>query len=160
MSSDHDPLTALAELEDGSFRRLMARLALLRAYARHRDEEGLSDAQAQDDIAEAYEHGTADVPDWTHDVYDSVTARTLRRWAGQFRDDGLPGLIDRHGRRSQRSYDSYFGPGSELRKIALYYIADHPDCTSTDLREELAQHVDEDELPTLRTVQRFLSKMS
>jgi hypothetical protein len=159
MSSDRDPLNALGQLETGGFRRLMARLALLRAYARHRDEEGLSDAQAQDDIADAYENGTADVPGWTYDVYDSVTARTLRRWAQQLRDDGFSGLIDRHGRRSQRSYDSYFGPGSELRKIALYYIADHPDCTSTELRDELAQHVDEDELPTLRTVQRFLSKM-
>ncbi len=160
MSSDRDPLSALGELEDGGFRRLTARLALLRAYARHRDDEGLSDAQAQDDIAEAYEEGAADVPGWTYDVYDSVTARTLRRWAGQFREEGLSGLIDRHGRRSQRSYDSYFGAGSELRKIALYYIADHPDCTSTELREELARHVDEDDLPTLRTVQRFLSKMS
>lgn len=159
MSSDPDPLAALGQVDDGSFRRLTARLALLRAYARHRDEEGLSDAQAQDEIAEAYENGAADVPDWTYDVYDSVTARTLRRWASQFRDDGLPGLIDRHGRRSERSYDSYFGAGSELRKIALYYIADHPDCTSTELRDELAQHVDEDDLPTLRTVQRFLSKM-
>jgi hypothetical protein len=40
MSSDRDPLNALGQLETGGFRRLMARLALLRAYARHRDEEG------------------------------------------------------------------------------------------------------------------------
>ena len=160
MSSSRSPLSALGQLEDGAFRRLAARLALLRAYARHRDEESLSDAQAQDDIAAAYDQRAAGVPGWVYDVYDSVTARTLRRWANQFRDDGLPGLIDRHGRRSERSYDSYFGAGSELRKIALYYIADHPDCTSTELREELARHVDEEELPTRRTVQRFLSKMS
>ncbi len=160
MSSDRDPLTALGRLEDGGFRRLAARLALLRAYVRYREREGCSDAQAQDDVADAYKDGTADVPDWTYDVYDSVTARTLRRWTNQFREEGLSGLIDRHGRRSQRSYDSYFGAGSELRKIALYYIADHPDCTSTELREELARHVDKDDLPTLRTVQRFLSKMS
>ncbi|MFO8099724.1 MAG: helix-turn-helix domain-containing protein [Salinibacter sp.] len=160
MSSDRDPLTALGRLEDGGFRRLAARLALLRAYVRYREREGCSDAQAQDDIAAAYERHAASVPDWTYDVYDSVTARTLRRWANEFQEDGLPGLIDRHGRRSRRSYESYFGPGSELRKIALYYIADHPECTSTELRDELAQHVDEDELPTLRTVQRFLSKMS
>ncbi|MFP4228176.1 MAG: helix-turn-helix domain-containing protein [Salinivenus sp.] len=160
MSSDSDPLTALGRLEAGGFRRLAARLALLRAYARHRDDEGLSDAQAQDDIAAAYEQGTAGVDDWVYEVYDSVTARTLRRWANQFREEGLSGLIDRHGRRSRRSYDSYFGPGSELRKIALYYIADHPDCTSTELRDELARHVGDNELPTLRTVQRFLSKMA
>ena len=154
-----DSLRQLAQLEEGGFRRLAARLALLRAYARHRDEESLSDAQAQEDTAEAFEQGTAVVDDWVYDVYDSVTARTLRRWAQQFRDDGLQGLIDRHGRRSERSYESYFGAGSELRKIALYYIADHPDCTSTELLDELAEHVDEDELPTRRTVQRFLRKM-
>ena len=154
-----DPLRELGELEEGGFRRLAARLALLRAYARHREEESLSDAQAQEDTAEAFDQRTADVDDWVYDVYDSVTARTLRRWAQQFRDNGLQGLIDRHGRRSERSYESYFGAGSELRKIALYYIADHPDCTSTELMEELAEHVDEEELPTRRTVQRFLRKM-
>jgi hypothetical protein len=154
-----DLLRELGQLEEGGFRRLAARLALLRAYARHRDEESLSDAQAQEDTAEAFDRRTAAVDDWVYDVYDSVTARTLRRWAQQFRDEGLQGLIDRHGRRSERSYESYFGAGSELRKIALYYIADHPDCTSTELLDELAEHVDEDELPTRRTVQRFLRKM-
>ena len=154
-----DPLRQLAGLEEGGFRRLAARLALLRAYARHREEESLSDAQAQEDTAEAFDNRTAAVDQWVYDVYDSVTARTLRRWAQQFRDDGLQGLIDHHGRRSERSYESYFGAGSELRKVALYYIADHPDCTSTELLDELSEHVDEDELPTRRTVQRFLKKM-
>jgi hypothetical protein len=154
-----EALRQLARLEAGGFRRLAARLALLRAYARRREEESLSDAQAQEDIADAYEQRSAPVDDWVYDVYDSVTARTLRRWAQQFRDDGLQGLIDKHGRRSERSYESYFGTGSELRKIALYYIADHPDCTSTELLEELAEHVDADDLPTRRTVQRFLRKM-
>jgi hypothetical protein len=155
-----DALGLLAQLEDGGFRRLAARLAILRAYVRHREAERLSDAQAQDDVAEAYGRRDADVPNWAYDAYDSVTARTLRRWANQFREKGLPGLVDRHGRRSERSYESYFGPGSELRKIALYYIADHPDCTSTELRDELARHVDADDLPTRRTVQRFLRKMN
>mgnify|MGYP000270533013 FL=1 len=154
-----DPLRRLGRLEEGGFRRLAARLALLRAYARHRDEESLSDAQAQEDIAEAFDRGTAAVDAWVYDVYESVTARTLRRWAQQFREEGLQGLIDKHGRRSERSYESYFGAGSELRKVALYYIADHPDCTSTELLDELSEHVDEDELPTRRTVQRFLKKM-
>lgn len=155
MSSSSSPLSALGQLEDGGFRRL----ALLRAYARHREEESLSDAQAQDDIADAYDRRAAGVDDWVYDVYESVTARTLRRWAQQFRNEGLQGLINRHGRRSERSYESYFGAGSELRTVALHYLADHPDCTSTELLEELSQHVDEQELPTRRTVQRFLRKM-
>ncbi|WP_263784325.1 helix-turn-helix domain-containing protein [Salinibacter grassmerensis] len=154
-----DPLRRLGRLEEGGFRRLAARLALLRAYARRRDTEGLSDAQAQTAIAEAFDQRTAAVDDWVYDVYESVTARTLRRWAHQFREDGLQGLIDEHGRRSGRSYESYFGAGSELRKIALHYLADHPDCTSTELLDELAQHVNDEALPTRRTVQRFLRKM-
>ena len=154
-----DPLRRLGRLEEGGFRRLAARLALLRAYARRRDTEGLSDAQAQAAIAEAFDQRTAAVDAWVYDVYESVTARTLRRWAQQFREEGLQGLIDKHGRRSERSYDSYFGAGSELRKVALHYLADHPDCTSTELLDELAQHVDDDALPTRRTVQRFLRKM-
>ncbi len=154
-----DPLRRLGRLEEGGFRRLAARLALLRAYARRRDTEGLSDAQAQAAVAEAFDQRTAAVDDWVYDVYESVTARTLRRWAQQFREEGLEGLIDKHGRRSKRSYESYFGAGSELRKIALHYLADHPDCTSTELLDELAQHVDDDALPTRRTVQRFLKKM-
>jgi len=154
-----DPLRRLGRLEEGGFRRLAARLALLRAYARRRDAEGLSDAQAQAAIAEAFDQRTAAVDGWVYDVYESVTARTLRRWAQQFREEGLQGLIDKHGRRSERSYESYFGTGSELRKIALHYLADHPDCTSTELLDELAQHVDDEALPTRRTVQRFLRKM-
>jgi len=125
-----DPLRRLGRLEEGGFRRLAARLA---AYARRRDTEGLSDAQAQAAIAEAFDQRTAAVDAWVYDVYESVTARTLRRWAQQFREEGLQGLIDKHGRRSERSYESYFGAGSELRKVALHYLADHPDCTSTEL---------------------------
>ncbi|MCS4048837.1 helix-turn-helix domain-containing protein [Salinibacter ruber] len=154
-----DPLRRLGRLEEGGFRRLAARLALLRAYARRRHTEGLSDAQAQAAIAEAFDQRTAAVDAWVYDVYESVTARTLRRWAQQFREERLQGLIDKHGRRSERSYESYFGAGSELRKVALHYLADHPDCTSTELLDELAQHVDDDALPTRRTVQRFLRKM-
>ncbi|WP_103030217.1 helix-turn-helix domain-containing protein [Salinibacter altiplanensis] len=154
-----DSLRQLGRLEEGGFRRLAARLALLRAYAHHRENESLSGVQAQEETAEAFDERTAAVDDWVYDVYDSVTARTLRRWARQFRDDGLQGLIDRHGRRSERSYDSYFGAGSELRKVALHYLADHPDCTSTELLDALAEHVDEEELPTRRTVQRFLQKV-
>ncbi|MCS3629962.1 transposase [Salinibacter ruber] len=154
-----DPLRRLGRLEENGFRRLAARLALLRAYARRRDTEGLSDAQAQAAIAEAFDQRTAAVDAWVYDVYESVTDRTLRRWAQQFREEGLQGLIDKHGRRSERSYESYFGAGSELRKVALHYLADHPDCTSTELLDELAQHVDDDALPTRRTVQRFLRKM-
>ncbi len=154
-----DPLRRLGRLEEGGFRRPAARLALLRAYARRRDTEGPSDAQAQAAIAEAFDQRTASVDEWVYDVYESVTARTLRRWAQQFREEGLRGLIDKHGRRSERSYESYFGAGSELRKVALHYLADHPDCTSTELLDALAQHVDDDALPTRRTVQRFPRKM-
>lgn len=158
-SMSDDSLRLLAQLEEGGFRRLAARLALLRAYARRREREGLSHTEAQEKTAEAFDQHTAAVDAWVYDVYDSVTARTLRRWANQFREEGLAGLVDRHGRRSQRSCESYFGTGSELRKVALHYIADHPDCTSTELLEELARHVDEENLPTRRTVQRFLRKM-
>lgn len=154
-----DTLDLLANLEDGGFRRLIARLAILRAYARHREANHLSDARAQEEVAEAFSEKQLDVDDWVYAVYDSVTGRTLRRWEQQLRDGGLETLVDRHGRRSQRSYDSYFGPDSELRKIALHYIADHPDCTGPELRDELAEHVSGDDLPDVRTVQRFLGKM-
>lgn len=159
MPGTDDTLNLIAELEDSGFRRLLARLAILRAYVQHREANHLSDARAQEEIADAFGARNVDIDDWVYAVYDSVTGRTLRRWENQLLDGGLAGLTDRHGRRSRRSYDSYFGAGTELRKVALHYFADHPNCTGTELHEELAQHVDNGDLPDLRTVQRFLGKM-
>ncbi len=159
MAQRDDTLELIAELEDGGFRRLIARLAILRAYVQHREANHLSDARAQEDIADAFSARETDLDDWVYAVYDSVTGRTLRRWESEVAEHGLSGLVDSHGRRSRRSYESYFGAGSELRKIAFHYLADHPDCTGTELHDELAAQVDGDDLPDLRTVQRFLSKM-
>ncbi len=159
MPHNDDTLELIAGLEEGGFRRLLARLAILRAYVQHREANHLSDARAQEEVAEAFSARNVDVDDWVYDVYDSVTGRTLRRWENLAKEDGLAGLIDSHGRRSRRSYESYFGAGSELRKVALHYFADHPECTGTELHDELARHFDGDNLPDVRTVQRFLSKM-
>jgi len=159
MVQQDDTLELIAELEDGGFRRLIARLAILRAYVQHREANHLSDARAQEEIADAFSAQETDLDEWVYAVYDSVTGRTLRRWENELLENGLPGLTDRHGRRSRRSYDSYFSAGSELRKVAFHYLADHPDCTGTELHDELAAQVDGEDVPDLRTVQRFLSKM-
>lgn len=160
MPDDDALLQSVADLEATAFRRLQARLALLRAYARHRDEHQLSDSRAQEVTAKQYDRREVDVPSWVYDVYDSLSARTLRRWEKQLEKDGLAGLIDSHGRRSRRAYTSYFDPGTEMRRVVLHYLADHPDCTASDVMDELQRHFDETELPDLRTTQRFLSRMS
>lgn len=159
MSDKETTLKALADLEPTAFQRLLARLSILRAYVRHRETHRLSDAQAQEDITERLSKREAEVEPWVHETYDGVSGRTLRRWEERFLEGGLVGLADDHGRRSERSYASYFDPGTEMRKIALYFLADHPECTSTDLLDELHQHFAEEELPDRRTVQRFLAKM-
>lgn len=152
-------LDVLAALDDGAAQRLLARLALLRAYVRHRDAHHLSDRQAQEDVAEMVAGRMADGLDpWVYDVYDTVSGRTLRRWEERLAEGGLAGLSDDHGQRSARSYASYFDPGTEMRRRALYFLADHPGCTSTELLNDLGRHFSEDELPDRRTVQRFLQK--
>lgn len=156
---DTDPVLMLAELGDASFRRTLARLAILRAYARHREAHRLSDAAAQDEVAEQFTAGRLQVDELAYAVYDSVSGRTLRRWEHSLQEGGLAALADDHGRRSARSYASYFGPGSEMRKVALYHLADHPDCTSTDLMNALRERFEENDLPDRRTVQRFLARM-
>ena len=158
MSQENDLLETLAGLEPPAFRRLLARLALLQAYARYRSSFGLSDLRAQEDVAERYASREVDVDDWVYEAYGSVTGRTLRRWEERIRQSGLVGLTDAYGKRSERDYNSYFGPASEMRKVALYFLADHPDCTSTDVLRELQDRFGENEAPDLRTVQRFLQK--
>ena len=149
----------MAGLEDGAARRLWARLALLRAYVRHRETNHLSDRQAQEEVAEQVAEQRAEGLDaWVYKTYGSVSGRTLRRWEERLREGGLVGLSDDHGQRSARSYASYFDPGTEMRRRALYFLADHPGCTSTDLLNDLAEHFAADELPDRRTVQRFLQK--
>ena len=158
MSSKNDLLETLAQLESSAFRRLLARLALLHAYTRYRNLNGLSDLRAQEDIADRYGDREVEVDGWVYDAYSSVTGRTLRRWEERVRQGGLVGLTDAYGKRSERDYSSYFGPASEMRKVALYFLADHPDCTSTQILMELQQRFGEEDAPDLRTVQRFLQK--
>jgi hypothetical protein len=146
-------------LEDAAFRRLLARLALLRAYARHRDEHGLSDLGAQEVIAEQYARQEVAVDAWVYAVYPTISARTLRRWEERMVEGGLVGLTDFYGKRSERDYESYFGSNAEMRKVALHFFADHPTCSAAQVFEALREHFGEDELPTLRTVQRFLGKL-
>lgn len=158
MNQENDLLETLAGLEPAAFRRLLARLALLHAYVRYRDAQGLSDLRAQEDVAERYGDREVEVDEWVYDAYASVTGRTLRRWEERIKQNGLVGLTDAYGKRSERDYSSYFGPASEMRKVALYFLADHPDCTSTQLLHELQQRFGAEEAPDLRTVQRFLQK--
>ena len=158
MNRKDDLLETLAELEPAAFRRLLARLALLHAYARYRNVNSLSDLRAQEDVADRYGAREVEVDDWVYDAYDSVTGRTLRRWEERVKQGGLIGLTDAYGKRSERDYSSYFGPASEMRKVALYFLADHPDCTSTQVLTELQQRFGEEDAPDLRTVQRFLQK--
>ena len=158
MSRENDLLETLAGLELAAFRRLLARLALLQAYARYRSTFGLSDLRAQEDVAERYAGREVEVDDWVYETYGSVTGRTLRRWEERVKQSGLVGLTDAYGKRSERDYNSYFDPTSKMRKVALYFLADHPDCTSTQILEELQNRFGEDEAPDLRTVQRFLQK--
>lgn len=158
--SDHpDPLAVLAGLEDAAFQRLAARLALLHRYARLRVAESVSVRQGVETVAGQFNAGTAPVDPWVYDVYDSVSGRTLRRWAERLEEGGLAGLTDDYGKRSERTYVSYFDPGSPLRKAAFHYFADHPDCTARELFDELSNHADPVDLPDLRTVQRFLTKL-
>ncbi|NBC18841.1 MAG: helix-turn-helix domain-containing protein [Bacteroidetes bacterium] len=158
MSNRTDLPTILAGLEPSGLQRLQARLALLHAYLRTRDAEGLSDRQALEQVAAQFNAGAAAVDDWVYGVYDSVSGRTLRRWAERLQEGGLAGLTDDYGKRSERTYRSYFDPGSPLRKVALHHLADHPDCTASEVMAELRQHADGGDLPNLRTVQRFLEK--
>lgn len=156
---DKDTSQVLARLEDTAFRRLLARLALLRACARCREAHGFSDLRAQEFIAEQYSLRAVDVDDWVYDVYTSISARTLRRWEERLAEGNLVGLTDDYGKRSERDYESYFGSNSEMRKVALYFFADHPSCTAAQIYEALQAHFGKDEMPTLRTVQRFLGKI-
>lgn len=160
MAETASPAQTLSALEKAAFRRLAARLALVRAYLRHKEEYHLSDARAQEEVAERFAARAAEVDEWVYEVYDNVSGRTLRRWAERLDEGGLAGLADDHGPRSQRTYASYFDPGTEMRKRALYFLADHPRCTSAELLGELRNHFDEADLPDRRTVQRFLKKMA
>ncbi len=160
MAETASPTQTLNALEDTAFRRLIARLALVRAYLRHREEHHLSDTQALEETAERFAERAAEVDAWVYEVYDGVSGRTLRRWAERLAEGGLAGLADDHGPRSERTYTSYFDPGTEMRKVALYFLADHPRCTSGELLDELRRHFDESDLPDRRTVQRFLKKMA
>ena len=158
MSRNNNLLETLADLEPAAFRRLLARLALLHAYTRYRNLNSLSDLRAQEDVADQYGDRGVEVDGWVYDAYRSITGRTLRRWEERVKQGGIVGLTDAYGKRSERDYSSYFGPSSEMRKVALYFLADNPDCTSTQVLTELQKQFGEEEAPDLRTVQRFLQK--
>ncbi len=160
MPETEDTLATLAGLEDAGFHRLQARLAILRAYAQHRAEHGLSDAAAQEEAARRYAARALEVAPWVYDAYATFSGRTLRRWEERLLAGGLQGLSDDHGPRSGRTYASYFDPGTELRKAALHFLADHPGCTSTDLLGELERRFPPEDVPDRRTVQRFLARMT
>lgn len=158
MAEDVSTTAYIANIEEAGFRRMMARLALLHAVLRHQATQQLSDRQALEDVAALFNRREAPVAAWVYDCYDSVSGRTLRRWKERLDAGGLIGLSDDYGKRSERTYTSYFDPGSPHRKIALHHLADHPGCTASDVLEEMRRQLPESELPDLRTVQRFMEK--
>lgn len=148
-----------AHLEDAAFERLVARLSLLHQYYRLREQTGASTRKALETLAQQFNNGEAPVDMRVYAVYDKVSGRTMRRWAERLEEGGLIGLSDDYGKRSERTYASYFDPGSPLRKVAMHHLADHPDCTAAEMLSMLREQMPKAELPDLRTVQRFLTKM-
>ncbi len=155
----HSVSDMLAGLEDAAFERLVARLTLLHQYLRLREQTGLSTRQALEAVAEQFNNREANIDAKLYAVYESVSGRTLRRWADRLEEGGLAGLTDDYGKRSERTYASYFDPGSPLRKAALHHFADHPECTASEILAALREQMPNEELPDLRTVQRFLTKL-
>ena len=131
-----------------------AKTAILAELATFRRQSGLGRIEAFDTFATAYEQGRVNLDAWVHDMWPTVSARSLRRWEDTAAKSGTKALGGRYGNRKG---SGVIDTDQDLRDHVLGMLASYPHFGAKHIMRTLRQQFPERKLPSYRSMQRWLT---
>jgi putative transposase len=146
----------LAGLTGAARARADARMDALVALETYARTANLSISAALDPFCGAYARGEIAMPEQTRVVLGAtISAPTLRRWRDTLRQDGAAALAGDYGNRSGCGV---LDSDAELHALATAMLIEHPHASARAVMRALSARNRDRALPTLRTLQRFISR--
>jgi len=146
----------LRPLSETAERRAAARLAIVQAWRAFAAAAFLAPSAAADPFSRAYNQGGIPVEDWVRAAVDHVCARSLLSWARASARDGFAALAGRHG--EHRKGTGTLDADAEMRALAIGLLAASPHVDAAQVHRALEARFAGRELPSLRSVQRFVAR--
>lgn len=157
-----DGLAQFAALSDGDKkRRALMRKYLIEIYWEHFRKRGGSREAAREHIAQAVNSGEIAVPFEYLDYLPqyngtrTLSEATLRRWEADYRNEGIWGLVDKHGHRKGKSE---IETTPELYKTVLGCMLKHPHITPKKIKQYLAADFPHLDIVSEKSIGRFKTK--
>ncbi|ACI98508.1 Mu transposase C-terminal domain-containing protein [Rhodospirillum centenum] len=141
------PEKHLAEME--------AKAAVVRAFHAYRDTCGLGQEKARLEFCALYSERVIPVAPWVRDQVPQVSKNALRKWEKAMAEHGLAGLAPRYGNRAGTGI---LDTDQEMQTFVLGLLADAPHVSSALVYKGLKARFSDRELPSLRSVQRFMER--
>lgn len=146
-------LARAAGLDSRPQRRAEARAALVQACRQYIREGGLPVERGLFLFVEAYNAGELPVEDWITAAVPRTSRGSLRNWAKQLEGGGLARLAGNYGnRRGSGKIDA----DPAMRDLVEGMLQAYPHASSAHVMDALRARFPDAELPTLRSVQRYL----
>lgn len=144
------------ELSEKRLAKMEAQAAVVRALQVWRRTSGLGVERALLTFCAQYSEGAVEVPAWVRDRIRRVSKNALRDWERAFLAHGLAGLAPNYGARGGTGL---LDTDQTLQQFVLGLMAEAPHVRAKTVHEGLkARFKGRDDLPSLRSVQRFVAR--
>ena len=149
-------LAKLAKLDDAARIRAQARLTMLTLYDRFCDHySGSNIKKTRAAFCDAYNSGQIQADDWLVEALPSVCANSIVNWRRTLNRDGAAALAGARG--AHRKGKSVIEQNAEIKALILGMLHQSPHVSAKLIMRALRARHSEEDLPSYRTVQRFLS---
>jgi transposase InsO family protein len=144
-----------AGLSERARRYVDARAEIVSARRLFRRAAGRRTGASQAAFVGLYNRGSIRLEAWVKETVPRLSLASLKRWIDRGRL-GSAGLADRRGiaRKGTGTIDT----SVELRGFIWAMLGQHPDCSGAQVHQGMQARFPEDQVPNLRTVQRFIQR--
>lgn len=146
---------SLTGLQDETLARMEAQAAVVRAYHAYRATCGLGVEKALTQFCALYSDEVIQVAPWVREQIGRVSKNSVRTWDRTLAEHGLAGLAPRYGNRAGTGI---LDTDQEMQTFVLGMLADAPHVASALVYKGLKARFKDRELPSLRSVQRFIER--
>ena len=149
-------LAAFVHLGDRRQREAEARAIIVKACDAYIADEGITKKRGRELFAAAYAKGEIPAEEWVRELIPSFCANSIENWRKLLENEGLARLAGNYGqhRKGTGKIDS----DPEMKAFVLGMLHDHPHTGADKVIKGMRARFKDRELPSFRTVQRWLKE--
>lgn len=149
-------LVGFVHLDDHRQREAEARAIIVKACDAYIADEGLPKKRGRELFATAYAKGEIPAEQWVRELIPTFCANSIENWRKHLETEGLSRLAGNYGKHRKGSGKIDSDP--EINAFVLGMLHDHPHAGADKVIAGLRARFKDRELPSYRTVQRWLKQ--